>query len=113
MDTLQDGVHLITSDVEALACLAFNGQTAAMLEAERFGMQPSFCGWQTERSYYAALHCQGYGNPADNGYVVLMIAKDNHTQEQALEIVAALLDNGRDQSGPCYFGHVELEPARN
>lgn len=113
MENLSEGVTLITDNTEALACLAYHGQTAAMLEAEQFGLPRSFCGWQTDRAYYVAAHFQGCSDPIDNGYTVLSIAKDNHTRDEAEQMIAAFLDAGRDESGPCFFDYCRQEPASN
>lgn len=111
MNTL-DGVHLVTDDAEVKACLAYHGRAPAMLQADTLAadqdMPRSFCYWTTGRAFYVVAHFQGYAEPTDNGYSMLVIALDLYTLEQAAEIAQAFVNAGRDFTGPTFGHYVEM-----
>lgn len=111
MNTL-DGVHLVTDDAEVKACLAYHGRAPAMLQADTLaadqGMPRSFCYWTTGRAFYVVAHFQGYAEPTDNGYAMLVIALDIYTRAQVAEIAQAWIDSGRDFTGPMFARFVPI-----
>lgn len=112
MRTPQPGVTIIDNDAEVLACLAYNGMTAALATTEqKSGMPRNFVTWATEQAVYCAVHCRSHADAQDNGYVLLIIDRETHSNERAVEILQAFMSAG--SHGPTYMNFETVAAGGN
>lgn len=83
-----------------------------MLQADQLaasqGMPRSFLYWATARALYVVAHFQNYADAQDNGYVMMVVALDIYTKEQAARLATAFVGNSYDFSRPMVAEYVEM-----